>query len=87
MRVSTGITSKTLTEVTAGVSRNTEILVLDDERLREARRHGTEIDEETLRRQQQREYLQRYKPIKKKRLRIQPIASPDSDFGSDPYAE
>lgn len=90
VRVSTGITTDSFTEVTAGVEDKRPILVLDDARLKEAMRHHLEADPEAVRRRVQEEYL-RDNPDARRRPRqdIQgAVRDPDDlRYSEDPYAE
>lgn len=92
VRVSTGITTFGLTQITAGVDEKREILVLDDAQLHGAQRHKQEADLEALRRQAR--GLSPDDPGADRRG-IAPAKKPGkhaevldtTDYGEDPYAE
>lgn len=89
VRVSTGITTEALTEVTAGVSAKTQILVIDDARLKSALRHRLETDPGAVNRRIQEEYLKAApKPRRTPSLPdIDAVPDRGRDYGDDPYAE
>jgi hypothetical protein len=87
VRVSTGITTRELTEITAGTEQKRPILVLDDARLNQAMRHKAEIDPDLIKKRIADEYL-KDNPKPKKDDAIEPLRDPDSqDYGEDPYAQ
>lgn len=85
VKVSTGITTNELTEITAGTEQKRPILVLDDSKLKEAMKHKREIDPDLVRKRIQEEYLKdKPKPSKV----LEPLREPDApDYGDDPYAQ
>lgn len=93
VRVSTGITTQGLTQITAGVEINRDVLVLDDEQLRGAERHKQEVDVEALRRRARAERGEEEvsgpalgpAPVRKTRRHAEVID--DIDYGEDPYGE
>ena len=90
VRVSTGITTRELTEITAGTEQKRQILVLDDSQLNEAMRHKSEIDPSLVKQRIQDEYLKDSpKPAKAaKGESIEALPDADSqDYGEDPYAQ
>lgn len=97
IRVSTGITTQGLTQITAGVEEKRDILVLDDAQLHGAARHKQEADLEALRRRAraQQGIEEPETPTlgpapangKKKKSRHATVIEDDTDYGEDPYAE
>jgi len=97
VRVSTGITTEGLTQITAGVEEKRDVLVLDDEQLRGAPRHKQEADLEALRRKsraQQGESEEEPvgRPVPgdapaKKKSKHAAVIEDSTDYGEDPYAE
>ncbi|MBI3553908.1 MAG: efflux RND transporter periplasmic adaptor subunit [Elusimicrobia bacterium] len=87
VRVSTGLTTHELTEITAGAKEKQDILVLDDARLKEAMRHKMKPGEGApaqLERQVQQDYL---KPEPLPGPKIKNLPDPDANYGDDPYAQ
>jgi len=92
VRVSTGITTQGLTEITSGVDVNRDVLVLDDAQLHGAERHKQETDVEALRRRARAQQGEEPSgqdagpaPVKKAGKHAAVIDS--TDYGEDPYAE
>lgn len=91
VRISTGITTQGLTEISAGVDEKREVLVLDEAQLHGAQRHKQEVDLEALRRRAR--GLQGEEPgtdrapapVRKPSKHATVIDS--TDYGEDPYAE
>lgn len=96
VRVSTGLTTLGLTQITAGVEQNKEILVLDDSQLNGTPRHKQEADLDALRRRAREQAGEPVEPgaelgtgpapVKKKGKHATVIED-DTDYGEDPYAE
>lgn len=96
IRVSTGITTQGLTQITAGVEEKRDILVLDDAQLHGAARHKQEADLESLRRRARAQQgieepeaptLGPVPPNGKKKSKHATVIEDDTDYGEDPYAE
>lgn len=97
IRVSTGITTQGLTQITAGVEEKRDILVLDDAQLHGAARHKQEADLEALRRRAraQQGIEEPEAPTlgpapangKRKKSRHATVIEDTTDYGEDPYAE
>ncbi|UPT74355.1 MAG: efflux RND transporter periplasmic adaptor subunit [Elusimicrobiota bacterium] len=96
VRVSTGITTEGLTQITAGAEQHKEILVLDDAQLRGAARHKQEADAAALRRMARRQAGEadftepELGPVPesgKKKGKHAVVIEDDTDYGEDPYAE
>lgn len=97
IRVSTGITTQGLTQITAGVEEKRDILVLDDAQLHGAVRHKQEADLDALRRRAraQQGVEEPEAPTlgpapangKKKKSKHATVIEDDTDYGEDPYAE
>ncbi len=92
VRVSTGITTQGLTEITSGVDVNRDVLVLDDSQLHGTERHKQEADIEALRRRARAQQGEEPSaqdsgpaPVKKTGKHAAVIDS--TDYGEDPYAE
>ena len=92
VRVSTGITTQGLTEITSGVDVNRDVLVLDDSQLHGTERHKQEADVESLRRRARAQQGEEPSsqdagpaPVKKAGKHAAVIDS--TDYGEDPYAE
>ncbi|MBI5245861.1 MAG: efflux RND transporter periplasmic adaptor subunit [Elusimicrobia bacterium] len=92
VRVSTGITTFGLTQITAGVDEKREILVLDDAQLHGTQRHKQEADLEALRRQARGlspedpgADRRGAAPAKKPGKHAEVLDT--TDYGEDPYAE
>ncbi len=94
VRVSTGITTQGLTQITAGIEEKREVLVLDDAQLQGAERHKQEVDREALQRRSRAQQGEdepgptlgnNPTPAKKKSKHAAVID--DTDYGEDPYAE
>ena len=91
VRISTGITTQGLTEITSGVEINRDVLVLDDAQLQGAQRHKQEADLEALRRRARAQTGEEPGPD----LGPAPVKKPgkhaavldSTDYGEDPYAE
>lgn len=96
VKVSTGLTTLGLTQITAGAEVNKEILILDDAQLHGAPRHKQEADAAALRRIAREQAGEAPEPgaelgtgpapVKKKGKHAQVIED-DTDYGEDPYAE
>ncbi len=90
--VSTGITTQGLTEISAGVEKKRDVLVLDDSQLLGAERYKQEVDLETLRRQAR---DRQGKEAASPEIGPAPVKNPgkhatvidSTDYGEDPYAE
>lgn len=97
VRVSTGITTQTLTEVSAGVDNGRKVLVLDDSQLREAERHQQQIDYDAIERRRTEGEAPEARPDRRDpapqviprrdRERSGDLPDPDSNLGEDPYSE
>jgi len=97
IRVSTGITTQGLTQITAGVEEKRDILVLDDAQLHGTARHKQETDVEALRRRAraQQGVEEPEAPTlgtvptngKKPKSKHATVIEDDTDYGEDPYAE
>lgn len=94
VRVSTGITTDTLTEIEDGVEAKRRILVLDDARLKEAGRHRPVIDLDAVRRRlgepasepaRLEDKPESAPPPKAEEPRE--LAEPGVDYGGDPYSQ
>lgn len=83
VRVSTGITTQALTEITAGVENKRRILVIDDARLKSSARYKQEVDYDAINRRVQEDYM-RSKP---ERAVIHSLPEPDRQYSEDPYSE
>lgn len=100
VRVSTGITTQSLTEVSAGVDNGRPVLVLDDSQLRDTERHKQQIDYEAVERRRT-EAESPAAPVervdrpgsapqivpRRERERAGDLPDPDSTLGEDPYLE
>ncbi|MBI2384431.1 MAG: efflux RND transporter periplasmic adaptor subunit [Elusimicrobia bacterium] len=96
VRVSTGITTQGLTQITAGVEEKRDVLVLDDAQLHGAARHKQEADLEALKRRARAQQgveepeapaLGPAAPNGKKKSKHATVIEDDTDYGEDPYAE
>lgn len=93
VKVSTGVTTDVLTEITAGIEPGRKVLVLDDSQLPpDAERHQPEADLEALERrmpEQKPDRAMSTVPSAVPPRRERPIDPPDPDagYGEDPYAE
>ena len=98
VKVSTGLTTQGLTQVTAGVEEKREYLVPDESLLPQIPRHKQEVDLEALRRRaREQQAAQGVEPMPEDDSRSAPSAPKksgkhaevmdDSDYGEDPYAE
>lgn len=96
VRVSTGITTEGLTQITAGIEERRELLVLDDEQLRGSPRHKQEADLEALKRraraqageeEPEREQDFAPAPVQRKKRKHAVVIEDDTDYGEDPYGE
>lgn len=99
VRVSTGITTQGLTQISAGVDQGRDILVLDDAQLRGSQRHKQEADLDALRRRAAAQNGGRADEPSdgptlgpapadgKKKSRHAPVIEDNTDYGEDPYAE
>ena len=94
VRVSTGITTQGLTQISAGVEERREVLVLDDAQLFGAERHKQGADLDALRRRAQAQQSGEIEisdpdiapaPVRKTRKHAAVIDS--TDYGEDPYGE
>lgn len=93
VRVSTGITTEGLTQITAGIEVNRAVLVLDDEQLRGSQRHKQEADLEALRARARAQRGEEESagpaigpvPVRKKRKHAEVLD--EIDYGEDPYGE
>ncbi len=86
VRVSTGLTTNELTEITAGVRDKEDILLLDDAALKGAARHKMSPDEGPAPTEEKVEtdYL---KPETLPSPKIKELPGPDQTYGEDPYAQ
>jgi len=86
IRVSTGLTTNVLTEITSGVREKQPILVLDDASLKDAMRHKMRPEEAPapIEEKVQKDYL---KPETLPGPKIKELPSPDATYGDDPYAQ
>ena len=100
VRISTGITTQGLTQVTAGIEERREVLVLDDAQLMGAERHKQEIDVDALRRRAREQRGVREAEADRRDTRPDergpaPVRNTDkhatvidsTDYGEDPYGE
>jgi hypothetical protein len=91
IKVSTGMTTRELTEITAGVQEKQDILVLDDAALKGAMRHQLQYSDTQphaaadVEKKVQQDYLKPEKEPKPKKLKSLP--DPDATYGDDPYAQ
>ncbi|MDD5301925.1 MAG: hypothetical protein PHS14_02365 [Elusimicrobia bacterium] len=93
VRVSTGVTTQGLTEISSGIEEKRDVLVLDDEQLRGAARHKQETDLDALRRRARAQ--QGEEPSSGPELGPAPVKKPSkhatvidsTDYGEDPYGE
>ena len=97
VKVSTGITTLTLTQIMGGVEERREVLVLDDSQLKGAEFHKQEVDPEEMKkriREQKKaagDYVEEAAddfgplPARKKGRHADVLDS--TDYGEDPYAE
>lgn len=93
VRVSTGITTQGLTEISSGIEDKRAVLVLDDEQLRGTERHKQEADLEALRRRARGQQGAAASspdvgpaPVKKPSKHATALED-GTDYGEDPYAE
>jgi hypothetical protein len=92
VKISTGITTQGLTEITAGADQNREALVLDDAQLHGTERHKQETDLETLRRRARGQTGEEASgpdlgPAEVKKPGKHATVIDSTDYGEDPYAE
>lgn len=84
VRVSTGVTTEALTEITSGVENKRKILVIDDKRLKSSVRYKQEVDYDAINRRVSEDYM-KVKPAKTSI--IQGLPEPDRQYAEDPYSE
>jgi multidrug efflux pump subunit AcrA (membrane-fusion protein) len=92
VRVSTGITTQSLTEISSGIEEGRAVLVLDDSQLRGSARHKQEADLEALRRkvrglQGEEATGPDLGPAPAKKPGKHAAVMDSTDYGEDPYAE
>ncbi len=92
VRVSTGITTQGLTQITGGAEDKREVLVLDDAQLHGAERHKQEIDAELMKRRARAQSGEEAGPELgpapvKKAGKHATVIEDSTDYGEDPYAE
>lgn len=85
VRVSTGVTTPTITEIKEGVEENRKILILGDEALKGASRHKQEVDVETLLKSRWERASAASSPTTKKEL--SELSDPDAAPGNEPENE
>jgi len=88
VKISTGLTTHELTEVTAGVREKQDILVLEDKALKEAMRHkmkAGEYDPPEVEKNVKQDFS---KPEKLSHPKVfKNLPDPDQTYGDDPYAQ
>ena len=85
VRVSTGLTIGSMTQITAGVEEGRELLILDDAQLQGAERHHQAVDRPAVeRRRSQPADAAAGEPQPQPR---RPAPIDDKDYGDDPYGE
>ncbi|OGS41427.1 MAG: hypothetical protein A2506_00035 [Elusimicrobia bacterium RIFOXYD12_FULL_66_9] len=91
VRVSTGITTASLTQITSGAAERHEVLVIDDEQLKDAQRHKQTVDRAALeRRREELEKNGQGRPADMEETRSQrrqPSTLDERDYGDDPYGD
>lgn len=95
IKVSTGLTTQSLTQITAGVEDKRDFLLLDDAQLKGAARHKQEADVSALRRMAREQAGEAPEPelggpepaTGKKKGKHAVVIEDDTDYGEDPYAE
>jgi multidrug efflux pump subunit AcrA (membrane-fusion protein) len=87
VKVSTGITTPELTEITAGVEEKRPILMLADPALREAARHKLEADLSLPPTSAEERASPAAEPARRTRRQEGALREPDSILGEDPYSE
>jgi len=95
VRVSTGITTQDLTQITAGAEEKRDFLILDDAGLKGAARHKQDVDYSAI--EKRRREIEAANgtapedgtpPAEEKRARREPSTMDDKDYGGeDPYGE
>lgn len=83
VRVSTGVTTDALTQITAGVEEGRELLILDDARLQGAERHRRAVDRPAVERRRQAASGSDQPQPRPRRA----ASTGDKDYGDDPYGE
>lgn len=91
IRVSTGVTTATLTQITAGIGERHELLVIDDAQLKDAERHRQAVDHAALERRREELYKNGTgAPVDEEDAgpkRRQPATVDEKDYGDDPYGD
>ena len=87
VRVSTGLTTRELTEITGGLRDKQEVLLLDDARLKEALRHTMKLEESPTMRVEEKVKQDYLKPEPLPGPKIKSLPDPDQTYGDDPYAQ
>ncbi|MBI3288512.1 MAG: efflux RND transporter periplasmic adaptor subunit [Elusimicrobia bacterium] len=95
VRVSTGITTQELTQITSGIEEKRDILILDDSQMGAAARHAQQIDPEALDRRAREPRADDDARDRDSAPEIEPVTKPGkhsnvldgTDYGEDPYAE
>lgn len=91
VRVSTGVTTESLTQLTSGVEQRHELLILDDSQLHGTPRHKQSVDLDAI--EQRRQELLRATPGAAADGQSahpeprQPTTIDDKDYGDDPYGD
>jgi len=89
VRVSTGVTTATLTQITAGIGERHELLVIDDAQLKDAERHRRTVDRAALERRREELYKNGTgappEEEETRPKRRQPTTVDEKDYGDDPY--
>lgn len=91
VKVTTGITTRELTQVYTGLSEKQDILVLEDADLKEATRHvwhdGEGIPLPQPEKKVEKAEKERSKPEPEPGHKIKSLPDPDATYGDDPYAQ
>ena len=84
VKVSTGLTTTSLTEITSGVNEKRPILVLEDNKLKDLLRHRVEPDPDAIKKRIRDQYLP---PQRVEKESIGRLQDPDATYGEDPYGD
>ncbi len=92
VKVSTGITTPGLTEITAGTDEGREVLVIDDSRLKDAAKHKMDAEVDAILRAHQDDQagpaqVQIQAPPPAPKPAPAPLQDPDAVYGGDPYGQ
>jgi predicted RNA-binding protein len=86
VKVSTGITTETETEITAGTDSGRDILLLDDSSLKDSARHAVKADLDEIMRARNPSRIETEKENPAPRV-VAPLPDPDAVYGDDPYGQ